>query len=266
MKCNNSLTGSLSSSSVNAALSSAYFTVNHGPEKLSLSSADSSSSAPNSPPPNYDEVFDSSSASNAFNFSNQSNSNCFDNKIYFQRNCSQQLSASMTNLRNNDENQQQLQQILQQQVNNQKYTSENLPESNSYLRPLLKQNKNQFSVFSFPEFSMQNEEVKMSSRKNSTDLLSVNNMNLSPLLVTDSKIGKSSSSTFNMLSPPPLVPPPPPPLPSMPSHFSQSKTNSQLSLNSPAPPHYPPPPPLKIASINGITSNTPPPIPARPKK
>jgi hypothetical protein len=97
-------------SSVNGALSS----IGNAHDKLSLSSsADSSSSVPNSPPPNYDEVFDSSSATGTFNFvssgtvaGNSNNSthnnstissnssvypqsagdkNCYDNKTYFQR-------------------------------------------------------------------------------------------------------------------------------------------------------------------------------------
>jgi len=98
------------------------FSIGHGRVKLSLSSsADSSSSAPNSPPPNYDEVFDSSSATGSFNFVSsgsvlnninntfdnnstinqptvasisysgsaniqlESEKNCYDNKTYFQR-------------------------------------------------------------------------------------------------------------------------------------------------------------------------------------
>lgn len=46
--------------SLNSTSSSLLYSIVNSPktQKLSLSSADSSSSAPNSPPPNYDEVFD----------------------------------------------------------------------------------------------------------------------------------------------------------------------------------------------------------------
>lgn len=96
----------------------------HGHEKLSLSSADSSSSAPNSPPPNYDEVFDSSSATGTFNFiasahgdsrngqnaamSGSTSHNCYDNKTYFQR-FDSQLSSSMNSLKGEDKQQQSIQ-------------------------------------------------------------------------------------------------------------------------------------------------------------
>ena len=264
---NHSLTGSLSSSSVNTALSSAYFEGAHGPEKLSLSSADSSSSAPNSPPPNYDDVFDKSAVNNFSFITNNSNSylssssssnNCFDNKTYFQRPGAQQLSASLSNLRNDEAEQQ---------------STTALAPSPSFALLKHQQQQQQFSMFSFVE---QNEEIRMSSRKNSTDLLSTSmSMQLSPLLSSE-EMGKKMPPRhpFNLVSPPPRIPPPPPPanpprIPVNPLKCGGQLTPavSQTSINSlstPAPPTYPPPPTTHHSLFKA--SSMPPSVPARPKK
>lgn len=259
-----------SSSSVNGALSSVCYAIGHGHEKLSLSSADSSSSAPNSPPPNYDEVFDSSSIANTFNFTgynnlpnNQANSylipnnvnNCYDNKTYFQRMDS-----------NFDESQQNIQ--IHKTLND---------------VSTMKSCKNQPSVFSFPDLSEQNEEIKMSSRANSTDFLSSSSsIQSSPLLPQEDLYmnKKTVQHAFNMLEPPPLRPPPPPPteppaIPALPSNMqlkssvhSMRNSSSQLSLNlnAPPPPVYPPPPPILNNEDQIGILRQPPPIPARPGK
>jgi hypothetical protein len=263
---NHSLTGSLSSSSVNTALSSAYFEGPHGPQKLSLSSADSSSSAPNSPPPNYDDVFDKSAVNNFSFLTNNSNSclssssssnNCFDNKTYFQRPGAQQLSASLSNLRND--------QVEQQ-------TTTELAPSPSFAL-LKQQQKQQFSIFSFVE---QNEEIRMSSRKNSTDFLSTSmSMQLSPLLSSEEMSKKMTPRhPFNLVSPPPRIPPPPPPANPPRIPVNPLKSGGQLtpavsqtsinSLSTPAPPTYPPPPSTHHTLFKA--SSMPPSVPARPKK
>lgn len=83
-----------------SASSSSSFQLSHNIEqtnthgkKLSLSSADSSSSAPNSPPPNYEDVFDSANPVSFYPLiTNPSNYNkdgkCFDNKTYFHKSSS----------------------------------------------------------------------------------------------------------------------------------------------------------------------------------
>lgn len=71
---------------------------NHGLEKLSISSADSSS-VPNSPPPNYEELI----SNDVFDTNmpvGQNSANCFDNKTYFQR----IYNLSLNNLRGTGEN------------------------------------------------------------------------------------------------------------------------------------------------------------------
>ena len=64
--------------------------MNANAQKLSLSSADSSSSAPNSPPPNYEDVFDSTGSNyplitNPAILQFQQDNKCFDNKTYFHK-------------------------------------------------------------------------------------------------------------------------------------------------------------------------------------
>ncbi|RNA00409.1 son of sevenless -like protein [Brachionus plicatilis] len=83
------------SSSSSFQLSHNYEQTNTHGQKLSLSSADSSSSAPNSPPPNYEDVFDSANAvlsypliTNPAFMHNHKGSKCFDNKTYFHKSSS----------------------------------------------------------------------------------------------------------------------------------------------------------------------------------
>lgn len=113
-----------------SASSSSSFQLSHNIEqtnthgqKLSLSSADSSSSAPNSPPPNYEDVFDSANPVSFYPLiTNPASCNkdgkCFDNKTYFHKSSSSSPS-----------------------LNNELKAKENAKN----------ENKNQNLVFSFPD-------------------------------------------------------------------------------------------------------------------
>lgn len=136
-------------------------------------------------------------------------------------------------------------------------------------------------MFSFPDFNEQNEDINMSSRNNSTDILSTSSsMESSPLLPQEEfLLGKKNvQHAFNFNAPPPNCPPPPPPVnpPAIPAYSAnmQTKSNiiqtsaSQISLNSlhsQPPPSYPPPLPETCGAID-VLSRLPPPIPARPPR
>jgi len=334
----------LSSSSMNAVLSSLVYGSGHGHEKLSLSSADSSSSAPNSPPPNYDEVFDSSSSmTSTFNFANSTlnanmiaannnnnnnnNNNCFDNKTYFQRFYSfdqHQHSSSLNNLgcletdlsKNTTIYEQKINQKQQFQSNKcdllspspSESSSSSLSSTNNFLfsnNDCFKTTKNkQFSVFSFPDFAENNEEIEILKKKTSSTTSSIDILTPPPFNL-QIKIPSSCSFTTNttnnnnnnnddkkknqifnsILTPPPNTPPlppsSPPQIPPLPAHLKYTSSSSltpavsQTSINSlmniPAPPLYPPPPvPPKqqqnFSNENSASNLPPPPVPARPKK
>jgi len=126
-------------------------------------------------------------------------------------------------------------------------------------------------VFSFPDFTEQNEETQMVSRTNSTDFLSSSSsMQSSPLLLPQENFHitkKTVQHSFNMLTAPPACRPPPPPreppaIPTLPPHL-QAKymgLNSESSLNN------------QSAQLNPSQTGErferfprqPPPIPARP--
>ena len=142
------------------------------------------------------------------------------------------------------------------------------------VRPLLKSSRNhQPSVFSFPDFTEQNEETQMVSRANSTDFLSSSSsMQSSPLLLPQEDMHvtkKTVQRAFNMLAAPPVCPPPPPPreppaIPALPPHLqvrymglnSESLTSSYTQPTPLNPPH--------MGEQFESFPRRPPPIPARP--
>jgi hypothetical protein len=225
-----------------------------------------------------------------------STSNCFDNKTYFERLYSSSQpsshSSSLSNLKylevnsssssskisHTESSQKKASAVDQLGINSvlllsptslsesssSSYSSSNLnfpsqAEQNSALNCKSKQ----LSVFSFLEFTEQNEEIEI-LKKNTPNSQTSSIDILTPPPFMSMKLAKNQA--LNSI----LTPPPSKPLPPTDSlTFKNSIANltpavSQTSINSmPPPPNYAPPVPQIV--LGGLP-DTPPPIPARPKK
>lgn len=204
----------------------------HNSKKLSVSSADSSSSAPNSPPPNYDEVFDLATVGSVFPLiTNQTQEKCFDNRTYYQRTSTSSTGSAVAK-------------PVQQQLTENSFTSNSSiggvsASSSTSSISQHQQLRNQINVFSFPDFN----EIDESHLSQSLD-------QISPILPF-----QRVNSIRPPLMPPPPVPPqapghPPPSPPSQPPPINRQNKPTAVQKKSPqlpTPPSAPPPIPNRPA-------------------